>query len=333
MDRRAFLAGAAALLAAPLAAEAQPAGKLHRLAIVYPSGRVAEMTEAQDPMLRVLFSELRRLGYVEGQNLVVERRSGSGRRENYPDVAREVVGLKPDVVYSGSGRMAAAFRATTTTIPIVTVTADPVALGLAASLARPGGNVTGLTVDAGIEVIGKRLELLKETVPSATRVGFLVSPQAWESVWGRAMREAAERAGTTGIAATVRDPIGEPEYRRAFAVVARERAQVLVVTDHAEGLANLRLIVELAAEVRVPSIYPYREFAEAGGLMAYAADRAEMVRRVAGYIDRILKGANPGDLPFQQPTKFELVINLKTAKALGLTIPSSLLQRADQVIE
>jgi ABC-type uncharacterized transport system substrate-binding protein len=218
-------------------------------------------------------------------------------------------------------------------VQIVTVTSDPVGLGLAASLARPGGNVTGLTVDAGIELIGKRLELLKEAVPGATRMGFLVPQQAWEGGWGRTMREAAGLARTTSIAATLDDPIGEPEYRRAFAVLAKERAQGLVVTDHAEGLANLRLIVELAAQVRVPAIYTFREYAEAGGLMAYATDRAELVRHVAGYIDRILKGANPTELPFQQPTKFELVINLKTAKALGLTIPPSLLLRADQVIE
>jgi putative tryptophan/tyrosine transport system substrate-binding protein len=308
-------------------AQAQQPGKVHRLAIIYPAGTVEQMTEP------ILLPELGRLGYVEGKNLVVERRSGGGRRESYPDVAREVVALKPDVIFAASGRMAEACRSITSTIPIVTITSDPVALGLAASLSRPGGNITGFTVDAGLEVVGKRLELLKEVAPNASRVAFLATQQAWDGKWGLVMREAAERAGVASIAATVGDPIREPEYRRAFAVVAKERGQALVVTDHAEGFANRRLIVELAAQGRLPAIYAYREFVEAGGLMAYAFDRGDMRRRVANYIDRILKGARPADLPFQQPTKFDLVINLKTAKALGLTIPPNLLLRADQVIE
>jgi putative tryptophan/tyrosine transport system substrate-binding protein len=327
MERRAFVAGAAALIAAPLAAEAQPAAKVYRLAIAYPAGPMEKISEP------VLLPELRRLGYVEGQNLVVDRRAGTGRREDYPDLAREVVALKPDVIFATSGRMAQAFQAITTALPIVTITSEPVALGLATSLARPGGNITGFTVDPGTEVVGKRLELLKEAVPSATRVAFLATKQAWDGMWGRVMREAADRMGATSIAATIGDSIGESEYRRAFAVIAKERAQALVVSDHAEGIVNRPLIVELAAQARLPAIYAYRLFVEAGGLMAYGIDHAEVRRHVAGYIDRILKGARPAELPFQQPTKFELVINLKTAKALGLTIPPSLLLRADQVIE
>jgi putative tryptophan/tyrosine transport system substrate-binding protein len=328
MDRRRFLlTSLAGALAAPLAIEAQQTGKVYRLAIVYPAGSVEQITEP------ILLPELRRLGYVEGQNLLVERRSGGGRRERYPDVAREVVAFKPDVIFATSGRMAEACRAVTTAIPIITITSDPVLLGLAASLQRPGGNITGFTVDAGIEVVGKRLELLKDAVPGATRVAFLGTQQAWDGTWGRVMREAAERAGAASIAASVGDPIDEAEYRRAFAVMVKERAQMLVVSDHAEGFANRKLIVELAAQGRLPAIYAYREFVEAGGLMAYVFDNGDVRRRVAGYIDRILRGAKPAELPFQQPTKFEFVINLKTAKALGLTIPPSLLARADQVIE
>jgi len=328
VKRRAFLgAVTGGLLAAPFAAEAQQTGKMYRLAIMYPAGVVEQMTEP------ILLSELGRLGYVEGRNLVVERRSGGGRRESYPNVAREVVALRPDVIFATSGRTAEACRAITSTIPIVTITSDPVALGLAASLPRPGGNITGFTVDAGIEVVGKRLELLKDAAPNAVRVAFLATQQAWDGPWGLVMREAAERARVASIAATLADPIQEPEYRRAFTVVAKERAQALVVTDHAEGFANRRLIVDLAAQSRLPAIYAYREFVEAGGLMAYAFDPADMRRRVASYIDRILKGARPAELPFQQPTTFELVINLKTAKALGLSIPRLLLARADQVIE
>ena len=327
MDRRAFISGiTVGLLAAPRAVEAQQAGKIYRLAIVYPVGPVERITEP------VLLPELRRLGYVEGQNLVVERRAGVGDREGYPDLAREIVALKPDVIFATSGRVAAAFRAITT-IPIVTITSEPVALGLATSLPRPGGNITGFTIDAGTEVVGKRLELLKEAVPSAARVAFLSTKVAWDGMWGRLMREAAERMGATSIAATLGDPIGESEYRRAFALMATERAQLLVVTDHAEGIANRQLIVELAAQARLPAIYAYRAFVEAGGLMAYGIEQADLRRRVAGYIDRILKGARPAELPFQQPTKFELAINLKTAKTLGLTVPSSLLLRADHVME
>jgi ABC-type uncharacterized transport system, periplasmic component len=327
IDRRSFIGTlTGGLLAAPLAAEAQQ-GKVYRLAIVYPVGPVEKITEP------VLLPELRRLGYIEGQNLVVERRAGAGRRESYPDLAREVVALKPDVIFATSGRVAEAFRAITTAIPIVAITSEPVAMGLATSLPRPGGNVTGFTIDPGTEVVGKRLELLKEAVPSATRVAFLATKQAWDGMWGRVMREAAERTGATSIAATLGDPIGESEYRHAFAVLAKDRAQALVVSDHAEGVANRSVIVELAAQARLPAIYAYRVFVEAGGLMAYGIDNADLRRHVAGYIDRILKGANPAELPFQQPTKFELVINLKTAKGLGLTIPPSLLARADQVIE
>ena len=326
MNRRAFLC-TIALLAAPLTAEAQQERKVYRLAIVYPVGPVERITEP------VLLPELRRLGYVEGQNLVVERRAGAGRREGYADLAREVVALKPDIIFATSGRLAEAFRPFNTTIPIVTITSEPVALGLATSLARPGGNVTGFTVDPGTEVVGKRLDLLKEAVPNVTRVAFLATKQAWDGMWGQVMREAAERTGATGIPATVGDPIQESEYRRAFAVMAKERAQALVVSDHAEAFANRSLIVNLTAEAKLPAIYAYRVFVEVGGLMAYGLDVADVRRHVAGYIDRILKGARPAELPFQQPTKLELVINLKTAKALGLTVSPALLQRADQVIE
>jgi putative ABC transport system substrate-binding protein len=327
MDRRAFIGTlTGGLIAAPLAAEAQQ-GKVYRLAVVYPDGPVEKITEP------ILLPELRRLGYIEGRNFVVERRAGVGRREGYPDLAREVVALNPDVIFATSGRLAQAFRAVTMTVPIVTITSEPVALGLATSLPRPGGNITGFTQDSGTEVYGKRLELLKEAVPSATRVAFLGPKQAWDGMWGRVMREAAQRTGATSIAATVGDPIREAEYRRAFAVMAGERAQALVVTDHAEGISNRHLIVELAAQAGLPAVYAYRVFVEAGGLMAYGIDHADLRRSVAGYVDRILKGTNPAELPFQQPTKFELVINAKTAQALGLTIPPSLLQRADQVIE
>jgi putative ABC transport system substrate-binding protein len=328
IDRRRFLlTSLAGALVVPLGAAAQQATKVYRLAIVYPAGNVDQITEP------VLIPALQRLAYVEGRNLVLIRRSGGGRRERYPEVAREVVALKPDVIFAPSGRMAEACRMSSATIPIVTITSDPVALGLAGSLQRPGGNITGFTVDPGVEVIAKRLELLRQAVPNATRIAFLTAQTGWNGMQGRVMREAGQRASVTIIAAIVSDIIEGPEYRRAFALMVKERAQAVVVSDHGEGFANRGTIVELAAMERLPAIYPFRGFIEAGGLMAYALDPDDTRRRAADYIDRILRGANPAQLPFQQPTTFQLTINLKTAKDLALTIPPSLLARADQVIE
>ena len=330
--RRAFLSGSFAVLAAPPVAEAQ-AGRVYRIAIVHPVRRVAEMREGGDQIYRAFFSELRRSGYVEGKNLVVERRSAKGHTGRYPELAREVVQLRPHVICASSTQLVSAFKAATTTIPVVGVTYDPVASGLAASLARPGGNITGFSVNAGDEIFGKYLELLRQAAPEVTRVAFLLRRAAWEGRQGQMMLEAAQRAGLTLIGAPLSDPIQEPEYRRVFSAVARERVQALVVSDHAENLAHHQLIVALAAHGRLPAIYPFRDFASAGGLMVYGFDVADLWLGVARYVDRILKGADPGELPYQQPTKFELVINLKTAKALGLTIPPSLLLRADQVLE
>jgi putative ABC transport system substrate-binding protein len=314
-------------------AEAQQAGRVYRLAVVNASMPVEEMTEAKDPSLGVLLSGLRRLGYTEGRNLVVQRFSGAGSRERYPAVGRDVVRFEPDVIYAQTGRLAQAFRTVTTTIPIVTVTTDPIGLGLATSLARPAGNVTGYSMDAGNEIIGKRLELLKEAMPRASRVAYLAPRAVWAGPWGQIMREAGARAGVAVLGAPLGNPLDEPEYRRAFAAMATDRPDALVVSDHGEAIAHRRLVVELAAQARLPAIYSYRTFAETGGLMTYGADMLDAVRLLVDYVDRILKGTNAGDLPFQRPTKFELVINLKTAKALGLTIPPSLLLRADQVIE
>jgi putative tryptophan/tyrosine transport system substrate-binding protein len=325
--RRFLLTSLAGALALPLVAAAQQVTKVYRLAIVYEAGHVDQIAEP------ILLPELQRLGYVEGRNLVLIRRSGGGRRERYPDVAREVVGLKPDVIFAPSGRMAEACRMISGTIPIVTITSDPVALGLAGSLQRPGGNITGFTVDPGVEVIAKRFELLRQAVPNATRVAFLTTQQGWDAMQGRVMRKAGQRARVRIIAAIVSETTEGPEYRRAFSLMVKERAQAVVVSDHREGFAHRGTIVELAAIERLPAIYPFRAFVEAGGLMAYALDPDNARRRVADYIDRILRGADPAQLPFQQPTTFHLTINLTTAKALGLTIPPSLLARADQVIE
>jgi putative tryptophan/tyrosine transport system substrate-binding protein len=320
------------VVAAPGAA-AQEAGKVYRVAIVHPVRRVADMTEGGDQIYRAFFSELRRLGYVEGKNLVVERRSAEGHTGRYPELAREVVQLRPHVICASSTQLVAAFKAATTTIPIVGLTYDPVDYGLVGSLARPGGNITGFSVNAGDEVFGKYLELLRQAAPEVSRVAYLLRRAAWQGRQGQMMLEAAKRTRLKLVGAPLSDPIQEPEYRRVFAALARERVQALVVSDHAENLAHHQLIVALAAQGRLPAIYPFRDFATAGGLMVYGFDVADLWLGVARYVDRILRGANPGELPYQQPTKFELVVNMKTAKALGLTVPQSLLLRADEVIQ
>jgi putative ABC transport system substrate-binding protein len=331
MDRRAFLAGTGAvLLAVPLAAEAQQAGKVYRIGLLQ-----IETREVLVPYLKAFEEGLRELGYVEGRDFVREYRFADRQRERLPDLAAELVRLKVDVIVTGSDPGTMAARQATTTIPIVMVQgADPVGLGLIASVRRPGGNVTGLRAFVGFEIIGKRLQLLKEVVPSLSRVAGLWNPDLPGNValW-EAAEEGARRLGLTLLSVEVRQP---RELEGAFAKITQERAQALfVVPDAFALLVNVRRpeIPALAAKNRLPSIYPSREAVDAGGLMNYGVSGLDMFRRAATYVDKILKGANPGDLPVEQPTKWEMVINLKTAKALGLTIPPSVLMRADEVIE
>ena len=251
--------------------------------------------------------------------------------DHYPELARDVALSQPDAIVAASDQLLARLKAATTK-PIVGITADPVLSGLASSLSRPGGNVTGFTVGPD-EVLGKRLELLRQAVPGVSRMAFLLSQTGWDGRFGGVMREAARSAGVTLIGAPTRDPIDEAEFQRVFSLLARERAEALIVNDHPANYTYRRLIADLAVGARLPAIAAFRDFPEAGGLMAYAPDTLAIFRGAAQYTDRILKGARPGDLPFQEPTKYDLVINLKTAKALGLTIPQSLLGRADVVIE
>ncbi len=334
MRRRDFITlfgGAAASW--PLSARAQQSARMKRIAFVSPSRKVSEMSLGGPPHYRAFFEELSRLGYVEGQNLGVERYSGEGRPERYAELARDVVNTHPDLILAVGARLSLDFKMATTTIPIVTVIIDPIAMGLVASIARPGGNITGVTIAGGLELIGKRIGLLVEAMPKLSTVGYLVSRPYWEDPRGAAAREAAKQAGISLKAALMGSAFNEAEYQRVFRSMEQDRADALIVADEAEHRTNRATIVELAAKARIPAIYSYRDFVEAGGLMAYSIDLAEIYRRVANLIDKILRGANPGDIPFYQPTKFELVINLKTAKALGLEMPAMLLARADEVIE
>ena len=333
MDRRAFLATlTSGLLAAPLAAEAQSVGKVYRVGLIFPSPPVSEMAgpEPVNVAARAFVRGLRTLGYVEGRNLILERRSAEGTFERFAPIVAELVSLSMDVIVVSNTPLAQRAREVTTAVPIVLgVSTDPVGSGLAQSLARPGGNVTGLTANVGPGIQGKRLELLKGAVPSASRVAFLGTKKLWDVVYETSIKAGAQALGLTVFLAE-HTPT---EYAGAFALIGRERPDALFVAPSSENYAQRRLIVDFATSKRLPNVHAFRESVEDGGLISYGVNIADLFRRAAGYVDKILKGAKPADLPIEQPTKFELVINLKTAKALGLTIPPSLLQRADQVIE
>jgi putative tryptophan/tyrosine transport system substrate-binding protein len=245
-----------------------------------------------------------------------------------------VVRHKPDLILTITSRMVLNFKAATTAIPIVGLMADPVVFGIVESLAHPGGNITGISTDAGPEIWGKRLELLREAAPGTSRVGFLASRFVWESPFGVAnLRVAADRMGISLIGPPLEGALQEQEYRRVFEAILQDHADALIVSDQAENSTYRRLIVELAATSGLPTIYPYREQVEAGGLMAYAPDLSDVYGRAAGYVDQILKGAKAGEIPIYLAVKFDLVINMKAAKTIGLTIPPALLLRANEVIE
>ena len=327
MDRRAFLAGAAALLAAPLAGEAQQAPKIARIGYLSPSTPAAA---AQN--LTAFRQEVRELGHVEGKTFVLELRYAEARAERLPDLARELVSLKVDVIITATDVAIAAVKRETQTIPIVMAnSSDPVGAGFVASLARPGGNVTGLGM-ISLDLTGKRLELLKESVPRLSRVAFLWNP----GVRGDTLqyKEAEGVARALGLSLQSVEVVRAEDLDRAFSLIRDQRGQALTVAGPSPvTFSNRARIATLAQRNRLPSIYGGREFVDAGGLMSYGPSDRDLFRRAATYVDKILKGANPAELPVELPTKFELVINLKTAKALGLTIPQSVLLRADQVIE
>jgi putative tryptophan/tyrosine transport system substrate-binding protein len=332
MRRREFILIGGAAAAWPLVARAQQSSSMKRIAMVSPATKIGDMGANGHPLYRMIFEELSRLGYDEGRNLVVERYSGEGRTEHYAELARNVVNTHPDLIHSQTTRLALNFKAATTTIPIVATTADPIAGGLVSSVARPGGNITGVSVDAGIEVLGKRLALLLEATSKLSNARFLVSRLGWEGFVGAAVIDASRQAGIS-LAGEPMNTFNEQEYQRAFNAMEHERVDGILVSDESEQFQYRQLLVELAAKTRIPTIYAYREHVELGGLMAYSFDVGDVARGNARQIAEILKGANPGDMPFRQASKFQLVINVKAAKALGLEMPSALLLRADEVIE
>jgi putative ABC transport system substrate-binding protein len=329
MDRRAFVGTlAGALLAAPLAAEAQQAaGNVYRVGYLS-----AGSQESNEHLIQAFLRGLRERGWIEGQDLIVERRWAEGKNERLPALAAELVQRKVDVIVAAAEPAALAARYATSSVPIVILlVGDPVGSKLVASLARPEGNVTGMTFTPTLKILGKRLALLKEVVPHASRIAILSKPANPSHALELREVEAAARPLRLQLhRLEVRSP---EEFDSVFAAMVRERPDgLLVLVDSMFGMHRTRL-ADLAAKHRLPTMHGVREFVEAGGLMAYGVNLVDYVQGAASYVDKILKGAKPADLPIGQPTKFELVINLKTAKALGLTLPPSLLQRADQVIE
>ena len=321
MNRRDTVLALFALGTAPLAAWAQqPGGTMHHVGYLSPGPGYP---------FEAFREGLRELGYVEGRNMLIERRSAEGKAERLQGLAADLVQIRVDVIVTATTAATQAAQRATTTIPIVFALADePVELGLVVSVAKPGGNITGLT---GLiaEITAKRLELLKEVSPRVTRVAVLWGPYPFSARVLREVESASRTLGLTLHEIEVREP---SELSSAFASMIAWRAEALLVLPHPMFVAHRTRLAELAAKHRLPSTYHLKEFVEDGGLMSYAPDTTDMSRRAAGYVDKILKGAKPGELPVEQPTKFELAINLKTAKALGVRVPQSLLLQADKVI-
>jgi putative ABC transport system substrate-binding protein len=326
-DRRTFVSAAAgALLVKVFPVNAQPAKKVPRIGVLHAGSQAATSQNVE-----AFKQGLRERGYVEGQNIVVERRFGDGKAERISELAAELVRLKVDVIVTATDTAIAAVTQQTQTIPIVMANStDPVGTGFVASLVRPGGNVTGLTTISP-ELSAKRLELVQEAVPGLSRVAIMWNPDARGAVLDYKETQSAARSLRLQLQSV--EVSRTDDFDRAFSALTTGRAEALMVAGSTFTFTNRGRIASLALQNRLPSMYGQREFADAGGFMAYGPNTADGWRRAATYVDKILKGAKPGELPVEQPTEFELVINLKTAKALGLMLPPSLLRRADEVIQ
>jgi putative tryptophan/tyrosine transport system substrate-binding protein len=333
MQRREFIILLGGAATWPVAARAQRPATQNRIAIFHPAIPTTHLTETGGGSAwRAFFAELRRLGYVEGENLIIERYSAEGHHERYANLAREIVTRNPDLIVTGTNPVVVAVTAATSTIPVVAFMLDPLKAGLVPSLARPGDNLTGITLDPGSEIWEKRLQMLKEAIPSTAKAAFLGMRGGWENSSEQVLRDAGGRLGISLV--WMLPEKGTPsEIERVFAAMEEQRPDAVLVSGEGDLYAHRKLIVELAEKNRLPVMCPYRDYVEAGGLMAYAVDLAELLRRMADNVHQILKGAKPGDIPIYQPTKFELLINLRTAKALGLILPPTLLARAAEIIE
>jgi putative tryptophan/tyrosine transport system substrate-binding protein len=329
MRRREFIAGLGAT-ALPLGARAQQSPTKKRMAVIG-FAKVTDLRIGGDPNATVFFEELKRLGYVEGENLLVERYQF--RPDGIAEIGREVVDTHPDVIVCYGTPMTRSLKTLTSTIPIVAYTGDPIRFGLISSLAHPGGNITGVSVDAGVEIWGKRLELLSRAVPKLANVLFISTQGGWDGAGGQAVRSAAQNLGISLVRATVNAPHDEAEWRRILSLIQRDQLDGVMVADETQLAKIYLLLVQSINQMRLPAIYPLSEQAEAGGLMAYAYDVKSAIRTQVAQVVEVLRGANPGDIPYFQAIKFELVINMKTAKELGLEIPAGLIAGAATVIE
>lgn len=330
MRRRDFLLAAGASLSA--SAWAQPVAK-KRLALASPSTKITEMKIGGEPFFGLLLSELRPLGYIEGENLIVDRFSGEGNQDRYADVARDVIATRPDVIFSQGTPMTLRFKRSGTTIPVVALTGDPIQFGIVSSLANPGGNITGVSVDAGIEMWAKRLGFLIEAVPNLTSIVFVATKGGWDGPGGRATREAAQKLGISVVDALLPSPFNEVEFLRILDTIPASSRGGVVMSDEAETYTNRAVILEWIKKVRAPAVFPYRDMTDGGGLMSYSWSIKNVARGHAMLIAKILRGANPGDLPYIQEARFEFAFNLKAANSLGLAAPAALLAQAEAVIE
>jgi len=325
MDRRAFLAIAGTLMWTPMLGRGQASGRLYRIGILHPG------TWSSDPALADFVTPLRELGYTEGGNLVIERRYVDGQLERLPSIAQDLVKSRVDLILAVGTLASQAAKAATTTIPIVMLgNGDPVALGLVASYAKPGGNATAVVISPQGSLGAKKLEMLREAIPKANRIALLLPDDPGPGT-AQQLQEIGQAAGSLNVELSVVRMQGT-HYASAFATIAAAKPAGLVVGAHPLFIRDRKILIEMSAKYRLPAIYEWPLFVKAGGLMSYGANDVETYREVAAYIDRVLDGANPGDIAVWQPSKLYLVINLGTAKALGLKLPASMLLRADETI-
>jgi putative tryptophan/tyrosine transport system substrate-binding protein len=334
MKRREFITLVGAAIASPFIARAQQSVKTKRIAVMASSLPAADLVASYHPYIRAFFDELSRAGFVEGRSLVVERYSAFGQFDQVTQLARQVVDSRPDAVFSFDIISTRAVQATTRTIPIVTISGDPVAQGLVKNIARPGGNVTGTAINAGFDIWGKRMGLLRETFPMLSIACIIMHKRTdWEGAIGSAIRQAAKDAKVSLNAVLFDGKIDDTEYERVFLAFEQDRPDALIVSEFAVHFVNRVTIVGLVAKYRLPAMYAWRDCVEIGGLMAYSPDLPEVGRLLGHQMVQILNGANPGDIPYNQVTHYELALNLKTAKSLGIEFPATLLGSADFIIE
>ena len=333
MRRRDFIGGiVSSSVLLTRSSEARPPANPRRIAIAAPwHHSIAELKKS--PIYRAFLDELARSGFVEGENLIVNRYSGDGKLDSYPALARTVVSENPEVILTGAGPMTLALKAATQSTPIVTIIGDPVAWGLAESLARPGANVTGVTVDAGIELHSKRVGLLLDVRPGASHLAYLSSSSAWKQPQAAMVRETAQASKLSLTHIDLGTDLSDRAYKAAFASPDWTNADLLLVSDEPEHLSHGTTLVDLVTAARVPTCYPFRDLVVSGGLMAYYRDLIDAFQQLGDQTARILSGQNPAEMPFRQPTKFRLSINTKGAQKIGLVLPQTILVSADEVIE